>query len=259
MPALLADARDGIRYGDAIRRYAWVDIRLRFDRTVLGPLWVVVTSLAWVFSVGLVMSELFGQSLAENLPYLAFSVFSWQYISASIMEGATAFVGQKHFVGAYNLPLTFFVFRTVVRNALILGMLTLISLVVAVAFGTFHLSAIPNTISVLLVFILISVPLTVILACLGARFLDLPPALMIVMNIMILVTPIFWQKNLLPADHPLVVLNPFVPILDLYRDTFLHGAPAPRTYLVCLGIFLVLTIIATVIYQVTRLRIRTWL
>jgi lipopolysaccharide transport system permease protein len=255
----LTDLSEALRYAEAVRKYGWVDIRLRFDRTVLGPFWVVATTLLWVLTVGLVMAELFKQSLVEQLPYLTFGVFAWQYVSTVVLEGTSAFTLQKHFLDAYRLPLMFFVLRVVWRNLIVLLILTAVATLVALGFGLLRPSVLWHGPAVLALYAFISVPIVTILACVGSRFLDTGPMVTIVMNIMIIVTPIFWRKEVLPPDHIVTKLNPLVGILDLYRDLFLYGGAAPATYAACLLLAGALWVAAMAVFNLSHTRVRNWI
>src|SRR5262249_5002544 len=47
---------------------AWNDIKFRYRRTTLGPLWITLGLGATVFSVGLLYGVLFGNELSQYLP-----------------------------------------------------------------------------------------------------------------------------------------------------------------------------------------------
>jgi lipopolysaccharide transport system permease protein len=259
VPVLVTDLAEALRYAEAVHKYAWVDIRLRFDRTVLGPFWVVATTLLWVLTVGLVMAELFNQSLVAQLPYLTFGLFAWQYVSTVVLEATGAFTAQKHFLDAHNLPLMFFVLRAVWRNLIVLFLLTAVAMVIALGFGLVRPSVLWHGPAVLVLYALISVPVVTILACIGSRFLDTAPMVTIFMNIMILVTPIFWRKELLPPDHIVTKLNPLLGIIDLYRDLFLEGGARPATYAKCLLLAGVLWGAAVAVFGLAHTRVRNWI
>lgn len=256
--ALLHDLAETWGYRDVIAKYAWVDIRSRFDRTVLGPFWVVVTTLLWVFTVGLVMAQLFKQDLTKQLPYLAFGVFAWQFVSTVIMEASAAFVSQKQFMGAYRLPVGFFALRVVVRNIIVLSFLTTVAIPVALYFDLLVPSAFLHIVLVFAVYALIAVPLVLVLGFVGARFLDTAPLLTILINIMMLVTPVFWEKKLLPPDHPLALYNPLVPVLEIYRDIFLVGGAPVEPYLACLKLAVILWILAFIAFGMVGRRVNHW-
>ena len=68
---------------------------------------------------------------------------------------------------------------------------------------------------------LLSVGIT--LSLLGARYRDVAQMTQSVLHVAIFVTPIFWLPRLVPEGHWILVLNPFVHLLDLVRN--LLGEP----------------------------------
>jgi lipopolysaccharide transport system permease protein len=257
-PPVLADLAHALGYARAVHKYAWVDIRVRFDRTVLGPFWTVATTLLWVLTVGLVMAQLFNQPLFDQFPYLTFGMFAWQYVSTVVLEATATFTQQKHFLLACNLPLMFFVLRVVWRNLIVLFLLTAVAVLVAAGFGVLRPSVLWHAPAVLALYALLSVPVVTILSCIGSRFLDTAPMVTIVMNIMIIITPIFWRKSLLPAGHPVTNLNPLISVIDLYRDLFLAGGAGAATYAACLLLAGALWIAAAVAFALSRAYVRHW-
>src|SRR5215831_16136958 len=63
---------------------AWNDIKLRYRRTTLGPLWIVLGLGATVFSVGILYGVLFGNELSQYLPYFAAGLIVWTFIGSSL-------------------------------------------------------------------------------------------------------------------------------------------------------------------------------
>jgi ABC-type polysaccharide/polyol phosphate export permease len=68
------------------KNLAWSDILQRYKRTVIGPLWGVITTGIIILFVGPVYSRLFGQKLEEYFPYIALSYILWNFLSTLIQE-----------------------------------------------------------------------------------------------------------------------------------------------------------------------------
>ncbi len=259
MPTLVTDLREALGFHKAILGYALADLRIRFDRTVLGPMWIIVTNFIWVISVGFVVTTLFNQNLADQLPYLTFGVFAWSYIMSVLSESSNTFNAHRDLLLGYRIPIMFCVLRAAVRNGLILSMLTLVAGVIALFFGLLSVMGAIGAVLCVAIYFALSIPVILILGIVGTRFLDLSPLMAILLNILVIVTPIFWNKSILPRDHGLVALNPLTHVIDLYRDTFLYGAASAETYETVLLIALSLWIAAAVLFQIKGHRVRNWL
>src|SRR5271168_5078416 len=59
----------------------WMDIRLRYRRTILGPWWATLSIGAMIGSVGLVFGSIFGDEMSSYLPFFASGVIIWTLIS----------------------------------------------------------------------------------------------------------------------------------------------------------------------------------
>ena len=64
----------------------WGDVRQRYVRTFLGPLWIIIGTGLWVAVMGFVMSALFGNSLRQTLPFIASGVIVWNRLAVCIIK-----------------------------------------------------------------------------------------------------------------------------------------------------------------------------
>src|SRR6185437_4751840 len=77
-----------------------------------------------------------------------------------------------------------------------------------------------------------------LLGTLGARFRDIPPVVAAIMQMMFLLTPIFWQPEQLPGRELLVMLNPFYYFIEIIRQPLLGNAPSLTIWMAAIGITL---------------------
>src|SRR5690606_36301041 len=66
----IADIRDGLRDRELWSHLAWQDIKQRYRRSVLGPLWITLSMGVTAIGLGLLYSQLFGAEIGTFLPYL---------------------------------------------------------------------------------------------------------------------------------------------------------------------------------------------
>ena len=86
---------------------AWNDIKFRYRRTTLGPLWITFGLGATVFSVGIFYGGLFGNELSQYLPYFAAGLIAWTFIGSTLSEGAAPSSGLLQSFGPYQSRLPF--------------------------------------------------------------------------------------------------------------------------------------------------------
>lgn len=77
---------------------ARLDILRRYTATMLGIVWAVLAPLLMSAVIGIVFSNLFGQKLAEFLPYLFLNLTLWAFFAASIDSGAIAFLAAEGYI-----------------------------------------------------------------------------------------------------------------------------------------------------------------
>ncbi len=74
----LADLRDGLSQWRLALALARLDLRNRYRGSVLGPLWMSLSSLIMLIGLGLLYGALFKLKLSNYLPHLAVSLIVWQ-------------------------------------------------------------------------------------------------------------------------------------------------------------------------------------
>src|SRR5262245_15153650 len=99
---------------------AWNDIKFRYRRTTLGPLWITLGLAATVFSVGILYGGLFGNELSQYLPYFAAGLIAWTFIGSTLSEGCGTFLGAAAIIRAVPVAPVVHVCRMLTRQLIIL-------------------------------------------------------------------------------------------------------------------------------------------
>ncbi|WP_083518432.1 ABC transporter permease [Dechloromonas denitrificans] len=236
----------------------WHDIRQRYRRSVLGPFWFTLSTLIMVAVLGILYSTLLGQEITTYLPYLGIGLVVWQYLSACVNEGSTAFIGSAYLIKQIRMPLTVHVSRIVWRNFVIL----LHSLPVVVVFmfifghvpGPEFLLVVPG----LVLLLLNGVWIGVVLGTLCARYRDVLPIVGNLIQIVFFFTPIMWTKDLLKDRAWVAELNPFHHMIDIVRGPIIGSTVAPESWLWSVGILVVGFLAAQYLMQRCRNRVPYW-
>lgn len=205
-------------------RLAIQDIRLRYRGSILGPVWLTLTTFVLVLAMGIVYSRLFRMNIAEFLPYLMIGLIVWQFISGTFTEACQAFLSVNTIIQQIALPLSSHAYRVAFRNLLVFlhnaALIPIVLIYFSVPIGWSVLTCIPA-----LVFLLInSVSVSILLGIVSARYRDLPPIVASLLQIAFLISPIFWTPHLLGDWGPIAALNPFFAFVDILRAPLI-GAP----------------------------------
>lgn len=201
------------------------DVKQRYRRSVLGPWWISISLLIFIAAMGVIFSRLFGQNLAEYIPFFTVGFLLWSFISNSINESTELFKIHSGFIKQVNLPYNLYALKFFTRNVIVLGHNFAVYFLVIFFFqlnpGWTSLLVIPG---LALLFINIYwICLSV--AIISTRFRDMVPIINSCMQMLFFITPISWMPKLLGENSIIVKLNPFVYFLEAVRQPLLGISP----------------------------------
>src|SRR5690625_4518730 len=98
----------------------WQDIKQRYRRSTLGPLWITIATGVMAGALGLLYSVLFQLSLADFLPHVTVGLIMWGFISGCIKEGSEVFISNEGLIKQLPSALSVHVYRLVWRQFLFL-------------------------------------------------------------------------------------------------------------------------------------------
>jgi ABC-type polysaccharide/polyol phosphate export permease len=257
----LRDIRDGARNWQMWRRVAWSDVKGRYRRTVLGPFWATLSLGVVILAMSVVMARLFNAELRTFLPYFTAGMVTWTLVSQLINEGTSVFVTAESLIKSLRFPLTTLICSLVCRNLIIFAHNIVIYLCVMLFMSipvTWHtLMLVPG----LALIAINAMWVAIVLGIFGARFRDVPPVVTAVLQIVVFVTPIFWNAEQIKGKLGFVLtdLNVFYHFVMIVRSPLL-GQPAPLlSWLVALGVTVLGWSLMLVLYSRFRHRIAFWL
>src|SRR5688572_32944088 len=88
----LADLAHGWRQRELWGYLGWQDIKQRYRRSVLGPIWISISMAVTAVALGILYAGLFGNDLSGQLPYMLVGFIVWGFISGWVLEGAAGFI-----------------------------------------------------------------------------------------------------------------------------------------------------------------------
>ena len=209
----------------------WLDIKLRYRGSVLGPFWLTLSTAIMVLAMGVLYSELFHMEMENYLPYLALSLVLWNTLGGMVGDACTCFTSSEGTIRSIRMPFTIHAVRTVIRNMLVL----LHNVVVIIGvFAWYHVwpgatafVCIPG----ILLWFVVSLAACLFLGAFCARFRDVAPIVGSIMQIAFFLTPIIWKPELIDGNAVYLLLNPFYPLLALVRDPLLGQVPGVEVWI----------------------------
>ena len=254
----LRDLRDGL----AMRRLAftlgWLDIKLRYRGSVLGPFWLTLSTAVMVLAMGTLYSQLFHMELHDYMPYLALSLVLWNALGGIVSDACVCFTTAEGTIRSVRLPFTVYAARAVVRNLLVLAHNVVVIVGVFAWYGTWPGGVALASLPGLLLWLADAIAACMLLGAVCARFRDIPPIVGSLMQIAFFLTPIIWRPELIGAQAEWLALNPFYPLLALVRDPLLNQMPAAGVWAAGLGWSVLLCAAAAAVFARVRARLAFW-
>ncbi len=254
----VADVVQGFRLFGLSLVLGWLDIKLRYRGSLLGPFWLTLSTAIMVASLGLLYSALFKMELHDYLPYLALSLVLWNFLGALVSEGCTCFTESESLIRSLRMPYVLHALRVAVRNVIVLA-----HNIVVIA-GVFAIFLIPPKLTALLVLpalVLWAVDAIAVILLLGAfcaRFRDIPPIVASVMQLAFFLSPIIWKPELLGTKARLLPLNPFYALFEIVRGPLLGEVPTMTTVVSALLYSAVLCGVSWLVFVRVRGRLAFW-
>jgi ABC-type polysaccharide/polyol phosphate export permease len=231
---LLADSIQSVKVWRVWLYLGLQDIKARFRRSFLGPLWIFLNIAIFVGGAGVVYGIMFGQKMSEFLPFLTAGLVIWGFIVSSLTESGLAFINAEGYIKQFAYPKQIYLIRPLVvyTVVLLIGLFSLIPL--QLLFQRFSLAGWLLAIPGLLLLLAAALGQIVICAYLGTRFRDLPHAMGGMLQVLFFVTPILFPVKLLKERHLDFVYryNPLHYLIDVVRHPITEGEMAlPENYL----------------------------
>jgi ABC-type polysaccharide/polyol phosphate export permease len=236
MEAGLSDLAGAVKRLPVALYFAWSDTKARYKRSVLGPFWLVLTTMVGVVGLGIIWSVLLKVERQEFIPSLTVGLIVWQFISGCIAESPAVFYRQASQIKDINLPSFFLSLQLVLRQLMNFGHNLVVFLLVTIVYPE-HLSlAALLSIPGLILLVLNLLWVAQILGYLGARFRDIEPLIVAFLPILFFLSPVVYRASQLGQLQAIMSFNPLTYWIGLVRDPLLGIVPSAQTYILDLAV-----------------------
>ena len=254
----LESVLESLRIGFVLGRQ---DYRKTAAGSVLGRAWPTIGLAIRVLFIGLIFSAVLEADRNEYLAWLATGWLVWLFISGSIRQGASAYLAAKSYIRSTRIPLASYPVREVVREFLILGQnflfVVLILVLTAQPVNPLFLLFFPGLLLNVVFFVLLSI----VVAPLVARYVDLGQLITSLVGVMFFALPIMWR----PADignetaHLVLGLNPVYHLVQIVRLPLLSESPTLTNYALSAAGVCILSISAFLVHGRVKNKVVYWL
>jgi ABC-type polysaccharide/polyol phosphate export permease len=255
------DLVGGLHKTELWGRLGWLEVKRRYRRTLIGPFWTSISLAMYVIAVGLVGSGLWHQNINEYLPFLVSGMVAWQLVSTIIIESCSLLVSGHALFRNVTFEYSILAYALVWRNLIVFAHnLIVYVLIVGVLrpelLGFIVLLAIPG----ILLVVVNGVWVALLCGMFCLRFRDVTQLISSMIQIAMLVTPIFWPPENLAGSRRLIFVetNPLYHMVNLIRAPLLGQVPGVASYVIVLFITTGGWYLTYVVFRHFRRRIAYW-
>lgn len=218
---------------------AWLQFLIHYRRTLLGPVWIMITPFLFIFFLGILFSEISNIPTATFIPHLAIGLIIWTLINLFVTNSTQVFVHGKAAILQGSMSIPEIVIMDIFSNVLIFAHQLFVIIIVMIYFKvsvTFY-----SLISLLgFVFLFFNgIWLSFVFGILGARYRDLYEIVIAIMRIAFLATPIIWMPGDAGRGGLLgyyLTFNPFYHFLEIIRAPLLGTTIQPISWIIVVTI-----------------------
>ena len=282
------DLRTGFNQRELWSHLGWQDIKQRYRRSVLGPLWITISMGIMAVGLGLLYSLLFGANVKAFLPYITTGFIVWHFLIGCLTEGTDTFISNEGLIKQLPAPLTVYALRTIWRQTLMFAHNLIVYFVILAIFWSTlttdgYQIKVPKGMhqpgldwSVFLAipgFLLVAINAGWVVMLFGiasTRFRDIPQVISSLTNLMFFMTPIVWSTDILyvrfgqnidqmaGALTLVYELNPLYHLIQVVRAPLLGQAVSPWSWVVVIGMAIVGWAAALIVLRNYRSRVSYW-
>ncbi len=200
------------------------DIKVRYKRTYLGYAWSLLNPMVYAVTYWIAFKAILNIRIEGYFVFLLAGLFPWQWLSNSMMLAPNAFLSNSPLVKKIYFPRNLLVVSSVLTEGLHFAVCIPILAALVIGFNRGHVTwawiwGVPI---LLLLQGLTIYGISLAVASLNVFFRDLERLLALSMTVLFFLTPVIFEQAMVPAMfQPLIVFNPFTPLVVGWRALFL--------------------------------------
>lgn len=221
----LEEVREIVRYRELLRNLVLRDVKIRYKRSALGFLWVMLDPLLMLLVFYAIFSGLFGQSVGQYSAYVMSGLIMWQFFSQGTKVASSAFLQNRNLINKVYLPKAIFPL-SVVSSSLVHFIFSLVPLFVLMLFsGTklgLNLALLPYVVGIVFMF---SFGIALTVSTLAVFFHDIIYIYDVLLLGWMYLSAIFYPVSILPQKlQVLMAFNPLYHFISLFRASLYDPA-----------------------------------
>lgn len=229
-----------IRYRDLIFLMVESILKNRYKRSVLGVFWMLLNPLLQTIVLSVAFGTMFRPSVSSYAVYLLTGLLAWNFITQTTQYAMSSMAYGGGLLKRVYIPRATYIIAAV-GNGLVNLVVSVGALLVIIIFLHHEITwawlFLPVSIVILTIF---SLGLALLLSTASVFFTDTVDIYQVLIQALFFLTPIMYPPSILPPElNQLLVLNPFVILIEVFRIP-IHANHLPDFSLVVNAAFLAL-------------------
>ena len=200
---------------------AWGDLKARYSRSVIGPLWLVAGFAIFAIGLAIIWSKIFSEEINKIFPFFSVGLTIWMLISGIISQASTHYTENRNTI--LNINISEKKLTTLMMSGHVITFLHYyIFIIPLLIFFKVELNI--HSLLSFLGFILVILNLywiSILLGYLGAKYRDIPPLINALLQPLFFITPIIFKPNMLGEFYWIINVNPFTHYINIVREPIL--------------------------------------
>lgn len=230
---MFKEIKEIIRYRELLRNLVIKDIKVRYKRSVLGFLWVMLNPLFMMLVLNIVFSGIFRVSTKDYTAYLISGIILWSFFSQSTSTSLISFMGNSNIIKKIYLPKAIFPL-SVILSAMIHFTFSLVPLFAIFLITGTRIS--PHIYLLPVIFVLVfifSYGISLIISTLTVFFHDTKYIYDVLLMAWMYSTPIFYPESIVSERFRFILeMNPLYYFLSLFRSSLYTGIQLDQSRLI---------------------------
>jgi ABC-2 type transport system permease protein/lipopolysaccharide transport system permease protein len=229
LPTLMESLRNPAFWGYS----TWLDIIIRYRKSMLGLVWILVPPALYVFGMGLFFAQVQGADPWDFMAHLGIGYLLFRLMTMVLVDSTSILPAHSGYILDGQVRLTDFVLRVVIKAAFYLLTSLVVLVPVVLVSPHFQVAGVPIAMLGVLLLMANMLWMSGVVSLFGARFPDAHEFMGNVFMVGFILTPILWYAKDAPAGTmhgTLMRLNPCFHLIEIIRAPLL-GEPADPTSL----------------------------
>lgn len=238
LPTLMESLRNPAFWGYS----TWLDIIIRYRKSMLGLAWILVPPALYVFGMGLFLANVQGADSWGFMAHLGLGYLLFRLMTMVLVDSTSILPAHSGYILDGRVRLTDFVLRVVIKAAFYLLTSLVVLVPVVLLSPNFDVGGVPMAMLGMLLLMINMLWMSGVVSLFGARFPDAHEFMGNVFMIGFILTPIMWYAKDAPAGTvhgTFMRMNPCYHLLEIVRAPLLGEHVAALSYYAVAGMAVV--------------------